>query len=256
MKKVDLNCDLGESFGAYTIGQDEEVMKYITSANIACGYHAGDPSIIAKTIELALEHDVQLGAHPSYPDLVGFGRREMLCSPREVYDMVLYQVGAVKSMCQALGGELQHVKPHGALYNAASRDFHTALAIAEAVYTLAPQAILFGLANSEMIKAGGQVGLKVAHEVFADRTYQDSGLLTPRTAEHALLHQEADCVRQVLEMTRDGRVTTVNGSSIPIQADTICIHGDHPTAVPFAQRLRTILEENEITVQAVGKWKA
>lgn len=256
MRKVDLNCDMGESFGAYIIGQDEKVMQTITSANIACGYHAGDPTVMAKTILMALEHGVGIGAHPGYPDLVGFGRRPMKIPAHEVHAMVMYQVSALQGMTQALGGRLQHVKPHGALFNTASQDPVIAKAIAEAVYDVAPDAILFGLAGMELIKAGQELGLKTAQEVFADRTYQSDGCLTPRSDHGALIHDVDLAIAQVVGMVREGKVTSLAGHEIHIQADTICVHGDHPSALLFLQKLRGALQTASIDMEAVGKWMA
>lgn len=256
MKKVDLNCDMGESFGAYSIGQDEKVMKHITSANIACGYHAGDPTVMVKTILMALEQDVGIGAHPGYPDLVGFGRRSMQVSAREVHAMVMYQVAALQGMTQALGGKLQHVKPHGALFNTASQDPDIARAIAEAVYDVAPNAILFGLAGMELVKAGKQLGLKTAQEVFADRTYQADGSLTPRTDPRALIQDVNLAIAQVVGMVNAGKVTSLAGREIHIKADTICVHGDQPSALLFLQKLSEALKKYEIDMESVGKWMA
>lgn len=256
MKKVDLNCDMGESFGAYSIGQDEKVMKHITSANIACGYHAGDPTVMVKTILMALEQDVGIGAHPGYPDLVGFGRRSMQVSAREVHAMVMYQVAALQGMTQALGGKLQHVKPHGALFNTASQDPDIARAIAEAVYDVTPNAILFGLAGMELVKAGKQLGLKTAQEVFADRTYQADGSLTPRTDPRALIQDVNLAIAQVVGMVNAGKVSSLAGREIHIKADTICVHGDQPSALLFLQKLSEALKKYEIDMESVGKWMA
>lgn len=255
MKKIDINCDLGESFGTYTLGQDELIMPYISSANIACGFHAGDPHIISRTIELALQHNVQIGAHPGFPDLIGFGRREMVCSPKEIYDLVLYQVAAVQGMCQALGGAFQHVKPHGALYNLAAREYQYALAIAEAVYALAPDAVLFGLADSELTRAGEHMGLTVAHEGFADRTYQANGALTPRTEEEAVIHTLEDAIQQVMDIAAQGKVTAVSGEEIKVQIDTICIHGDHSSTPALIKKLNETLPKMNVQIEAVSKWK-
>jgi UPF0271 protein len=256
MKKVDLNCDMGESFGAYIIGQDEGIMQTITSANIACGYHAGDPTVMVKTILMALENGVGIGAHPGYPDLVGFGRRSMQIPAQEVHSMVMYQVAALQGMAQALGGKLQHVKPHGALFNTASQDPDIAKAIAEAVYDVAPDAILFGLAGMELVKAGQQLGLKTAQEVFADRTYQSDGSLTPRTDHRALIHDVDLAIAQVIGMVTEGKVSSISGHDIHIKADTICVHGDNPSALLFLQKLREALKAASIDMEAVGKWMA
>jgi 5-oxoprolinase (ATP-hydrolysing) subunit A len=243
---VDLNCDMGESFGAWTMGQDQALLPYITSANIACGFHAGDPQVMQQTVAMALQQGVALGAHPGLPDLQGFGRREMQLSPREAYALVLYQTGALAAFAQAAGGELRHVKPHGALYNMAAANGSLAEAIAEAVWAFNPRLILFGLAGSELVKAGQQRGLTTAQEVFADRTYQQGGSLTPRSQPNALISDPLKAVQQVLGMLRKGSVTSLQGTEIPIQADTICIHGDGPHALSFARQLKTALQQEGI----------
>ncbi|WP_025025748.1 LamB/YcsF family protein [Caldalkalibacillus mannanilyticus] len=253
--KVDLNCDMGESFGAYTMGQDEKVLPFITSANIACGYHAGDPSVMAKTIAMCLQQNISIGAHPGYPDLVGFGRRALQVSPQEVYHMVLYQVGALQSMTRAFGGIMSHVKPHGALYNTAAKDAVIAQAIAQAVYHVAPEAILFGLANSELVKAGENIGLVTAHEVFADRTYQKDGSLTPRTHPQAVIHEVDMAIKQVIQMVQEKKVASIEGMELTLKADTICIHGDSPNAPEFAEKLSKALHHASIEVESLTKWK-
>lgn len=256
MKKVDLNCDIGESFGVYRIGQDELVLTHVTSANIACGYHAGDPATMYKTIKIALEKDVGIGAHPGYPDLLGFGRRPMQMEPRDIYYMVMYQIAALKGMAEGLGGSIQHVKPHGALFNTAAQEPAIAEAIAEAVYHTTPDAILFGLAGSELVLAGQRLGLKTANEVFADRTYQPDGRLTPRTREKAIIHDVHLALEQVVRMVEEKRVIAVDGSSVHIEADTICVHGDEPNALLFVEQLKTELKKNYIHVESIGKWKS
>lgn len=252
MHWVDLNCDLGESFGAYSIGMDEAILPFVTSANIACGFHAGDPGVMRKTVQLALANKVAIGAHPGLPDLIGFGRREMAVSPQEAYDMVLYQIGALKAFVQAEGGSLQHVKPHGALYNMAAKNEALAEAIAQAVYQADAGLILFGLSGSELVKAGERVGLRTAHEVFADRTYQQDGSLTPRRQPDALIHKQEEAAAQVVRMVAEGKVLTRQGTDAVIKADTVCIHGDGAEALAFARRIRTVLEESGISVQAFG----
>lgn len=247
---IDLNCDLGEGFGVYQLGQDKEMLTLVSSCNIACGFHAGDPTTIRHTIELALENMVAIGAHPGYPDLVGFGRRAMQVSPQEVEDMVMYQVAALKGMVEAYGGTLHHVKPHGALYNTAAKESDIAHAIARAVARTAPNAILYGLTDSTLINAAEAIGLAVAHEVFADRTYQADGSLTPRTAPQAILHNETEAVEQVLMMIEQQKVQTVNGQLVSIKADTLCLHGDHPNAVSFARALRQVLAEKGVQISA------
>ncbi len=246
---MDLNCDLGESFGAYQIGQDQEMMKYISSANIACGFHAGDPNIMYKTVELAYTNNVKIGAHPGFPDLSGFGRRNMNLSPEEVYYIVLYQVGALQAFVCAQGAKLNHVKPHGALYNMSAVNPAYAEAITKAVYHLDPTLILYGLANSELIQAGTKYGINVASEVFADRTYQDDGTLTPRNEKNALIIDENQAITQTLLMVKEKRVKTVNGKMIPLVADTICLHGDNLHAVSFARKLTSVLLSEGIQIK-------
>jgi UPF0271 protein len=194
---VDLNCDMGESFGAWTIGADEEVLEHVSSANIACGFHAGDPAVMHRTVTAALGRGVAVGAHPSLPDLQGFGRRVMAISPDEAYELVLYQVGALAGFCRALGGRLSHVKAHGALYNMAAKNAVLADAIASATRDFDPSLVLFGLAGGELVRAGRRAGLRVANEVFADRTYQPDGALTPRNKPHAMIHDLNHCVIKI-----------------------------------------------------------
>ena len=250
MFKVDLNCDLGESFGTYRLGEQEEILKYVTSANVACGFHAGDPTVMRETVELAIANGVQIGAHPGLPDLNGFGRREMNITPQEAYDMVVYQIGALQGFLTTKGVKMQHVKPHGALYNMASVNRPLADAIAKAVYDVSPQLILFGLASSELTAAGEAIGLQTVHEVFADRTYQADGTLTSRKQVNALITDEAVAIAQVVKMVKDGSVTSVQGTEVALKAESICIHGDGAHAVEFAKRARTELEAEQIQVTA------
>ena len=247
---VDLNCDMGESYGSYQIGNDEAIFPYITSANIACGFHAGDPAVMKKTVRLALKYNVAVGAHPGLPDLQGFGRREMAISAEEAYDMVVYQIGALAAFVQSEGGILRHVKPHGALYNMAATDNTLAEAIAEAVYKVNPMLVLYGLSGSELIKAGSKIGLRVANEVFADRTYQDKGNLTPRKSANALITDEEVAGAQCLRMVKEGLITTTDGTDIAIKADTICLHGDGEHAAIFAAKIHTLFKEENIGLQA------
>ncbi len=253
MKSVDLNCDMGEGFGAYRIGQDEEILPYITSANIACGFHAGDPGIMSRTVQLALKHEVAVGAHPGLQDLAGFGRREIKLSPREAYELTVYQVGALWGFVRAEGGVLRHVKPHGALYNMAAASAALAEAIAEAVYRIEPELILFGLAGSELIRAGNRSGLRTASEVFADRTYQSDGALTPRSRPDALVTDEQQALHQVLSMVQEGKVRSTDGRDVAITAETICLHGDGHHAVEFASAIRSSLESAGIAVQRIRR---
>ncbi|MFC0560250.1 5-oxoprolinase subunit PxpA [Halalkalibacter alkalisediminis] len=248
MKSVDLNCDLGESFGTFVVGQDKLILEHITSANIACGYHAGDHNVMSKTVKMAKEKGVSIGAHPGFPDLLGFGRRVIQTDPTDIYHFVVYQISALKGFCQIHDVDMNHVKPHGALYNVAAKDPLIAEAIAKAVYDTDRSLVLFGLSGSELIKAGSQIGLTVANEVFADRTYQPDGTLTPRTHNNALIHNIEEAVEQVLTMVKTSTVLAVDGSIIPLQADTICVHGDGPSALDFAKKLQEVLVKEGVKI--------
>ncbi|MBH0328903.1 LamB/YcsF family protein [Brevibacillus brevis] len=250
MKTVDLNCDMGESFGAYQLGNDQEILSYITSANVACGFHAGDPATMRKTVQMALKAGVAIGAHPGFADLVGFGRRNMEISPEEACDLVVYQIGALQGFVRAEGGVMHHVKPHGALYNMAATRPALAESIALAIYKVNPELVLYGLAGSELTRAGEKIGLITAHEVFADRTYQQDGTLTPRSQPNAIISDQQQSLQQVIRMVCDGRVLTQQGVDIPIQADSICIHGDGVHALEFAQSIREALSGAGITIAA------
>lgn len=250
MYRVDLNSDLGESFGLYTIGNDGDVLKYVTSANVACGFHAGDPVVMKKTVAMAAEKGVAVGAHPGFPDLVGFGRRKMAVTPDEAYAMVVYQVGALQAFTKAAGVPLQHVKPHGALYNTAAKDKDLSAAIAQAVYDVDPKLVLYGLAGSYLISEGERLGLATASEVFADRTYQPDGTLTPRSQADAMVTDETLAISRVLRMIKEGVVTAQNGEDIPVKADTICIHGDGAKALAFANNIRTALQQQGVDVRS------
>lgn len=251
MVHVDLNCDMGEGFGAYRIGNDSEMIASITSANIACGFHAGDPSVMRTTVRQAIAGGIAIGAHPGLPDLVGFGRRRMEITPAEAYDLVTYQVGALMAFVIQEGGQLKHVKPHGALYNMAATSRPLAEAIASAVQRIDSSLILYGLAGSELVAAGSAAGLRTASEVFADRTYQDDGTLTPRTWPEAMITDPEASVTQVVRMVKDRVVITLTGKVIPITADTICIHGDGVHASLFARTLRSRLEAEGVILQSV-----
>jgi 5-oxoprolinase (ATP-hydrolysing) subunit A len=248
---IDLNCDLGESFGPYKIGKDEEVLSFISSANVACGFHAGDPHVINQTVQLAKKYGVAIGAHPGFQDLVGFGRRAMAVSPKDVYDLVLYQIGALAAFCKAHEVKLSHVKPHGALYNMAAVDANLAEAIAKAVRIFDPTLSLYGLAGSKLIEAGEKYGLHTVSEVFADRTYQPDGTLTPRTQGDAVIHDSNVAIKQVLQMVKEQTVQTITGEIIPIKADSICVHGDNDHALQFVQELRHALTNEGITIKAI-----
>jgi UPF0271 protein len=246
--RIDLNSDLGESFGPWPMGQDAALMDSISSANVACGFHAGDPGAMRATIALAREKGVAIGAHPGFQDLVGFGRREMKATPAEVEDLVLYQVSALAGMASAQGVRLQHVKAHGALYNMACRDRALADAIAKAVAAFDRSLILFGLPNSELLRAGAAAGLSIAAEVFADRAYDPDGSLTSRTKPGSVIHDTSKVVERAIKMVRDKQVIAVDGSTISLKADTICLHGDTPGAADHAKAVRRGLEAAGISV--------
>lgn len=242
MKSVDLNCDLGEG-----VGDDGAIMPYISSANIACAAHAGDVASMRKVVRLAQASQVCIGAHPGFADREHFGRREISLPPETLRALVVEQIELLRGMCA-----VRHVKPHGALYNLAARDRTTATIVAEAVRDVDPTLILFGLAGSELVRAGKACGLVVAQEVFGDRTYRGDGSLTPRTDARALIQDEAEVVAQVLQMVQTGTVRTIDGTEIPVAADTICLHGDGPKAVAFARQMRTALTAAGIDVKAYG----
>lgn len=246
---IDLNSDLGESFGNYKIGNDAEVMKYITSANIACGFHAGDPLIIEKTIKLAMENNVAPGAHPGYPDLVGFGRRSLKLSDEELSSTIKYQVGAVKAITESLGIKLQHVKLHGAMYNDMAFNYNKAKVAAEAIIRIDPDLIFVGLAGSEMIKAAEDIGLKTAHEFFADRAYNDDGTLVSRSIEGSVIHDTEVCLNRIEKLIKSNSVLSINKKEIKIIADTICVHGDNENAVDFVKNLNGFLKDKGIELR-------
>lgn len=253
MYKVDLNSDLGESFGCYKIGMDDEVLKHITSANIACGFHAGDPIHMDKTVKLALKNNVKIGAHPGFMDIMGFGRREMKISKEEVKAYIKYQLGALNSFAVSNGQNIQHIKAHGALYNMASKDYELALSIAQAVHEVDKDIILLGLANSSMIDAGKEVGLKVASEVFADRAYNSDGTLVSRSIEGAVIHDTDLAIKRVIKMVKENKVEAINGKYINIKADSICVHGDNPKAIEFVKNIREELIREEIEISCINE---
>ncbi len=249
--RIDLNCDVGESFGRYQLGDDEGVLRHVTSANIACGLHAGDPSVMRRTVRLAARLGVAVGAHPGFPDLVGFGRREIQAAPGEIEDLVLYQIAALAGMVAAEGGRLRHVKPHGALYNMASRDRTLADAVARAVAAADPRLTLVGLSGSCLLEAGLAAGLEVASEAFADRAYEASGALRSRSRPGAVVHDPDAVVDRVLQMIRHGIVTAATGEPVEVRADTVCIHGDTPGAAALAAAVRSGLEAAGVQVAAL-----
>jgi UPF0271 protein len=250
MTTIDLNCDMGESYGAWKMGDDRALMPLITSANVACGFHAGDPSTIRATVRLAVDHGVAVGAHPSLPDLQGFGRREMKISAQECYDLVLYQSGAVEAFARAAGARLHHVKIHGMLYNMAAKDAALADAIVRATRDLGGETMLYALSGSAMMEAAAKRGVRAIGEVFGDRSYQSDGTLTPRSQPGAMITEEAASVAQVLMMVEQGKLRSLDGVEVPVDAGTLCLHGDQPGAVRFATALRTALAERKIEVRA------
>ena len=252
MMRVDINSDLGESFGAYSIGHDLGLMPSITSANVAAGFHAGDPSVLRETIRLARTHGVAVGAHPGFPDLVGFGRRELNVTPKEAEDIVLYQIAAVAGVAAAEGVRIQHVKPHGALFNMAVRDPGLSGAIARAVAAFDRTLILFGLPGSEILRAGLNAGLRVAAEVFADRAYERDGSLVSRRKPGAVLHDADAVVDRAVRMVTTRSVVAIDGSVVPLETDTICVHGDTPGSDDLARKIRAGLERAGVLVKAIG----
>ena len=239
--RIDLNSDMGESFGRYTLGEDAEIMRHVTSINVACGWHAGDPAVMRNTVAAAKAAGVRVGAHPSYPDHLGFGRREMALTRQEARDYTLYQLGALYAFATAQGMALQHVKAHGALYNVAVRDREIALGIAEAMAEFDRRLIMVGLPDSELLRAAAAVGLRVAREAFADRAYNEDGTLVSRKVPGAVIHDAEAVVARVLAMVQ-GKVTAVTGKVIPITVETICLHGDTPGAAVLARSVRQALE--------------
>jgi UPF0271 protein len=251
---IDLNCDMGESFGPWKMGADEQVMPHITSANVACGAHAGDPSVMRRTVRLARAANVAVGAHPGYADLQGFGRREMQADPAEIEDSLIAQIGAVAAMARAEGVALQHVKAHGALYNQAVRDRRLAAAVARAIRACDPSLVMFGLPNSALLEAGRAEGLRVAAEGFADRSYEPDGSLTPRSRPGAVIHDVDAVVARAVRMVRDGEVLTADGRAIALQVQTICVHGDTPGAAELTARIAAGLAAAGAAVASIGAW--
>ncbi|HEX2566611.1 MAG TPA: 5-oxoprolinase subunit PxpA [Burkholderiales bacterium] len=247
-KTIDLNCDMGESYGAWRMGADADIMPLISSANIACGFHGGDPATIRKTVRLAVDHGVAIGAHPSLPDLQGFGRRVMKISSQDMYDLVVYQAGAVEGFARAAGAKLHHIKCHGALYNMAANDEALSEAMVKAAKDLG--VMLYVLSKSKNYEIAKRVGIPVLAEAFADRGYTDAGELAPRDKPGGMIEEEAKSVKQALAMVEEGFVTSLSGKRVPVAADTICLHGDQPQAVAFARALRKTFAEKGITVAA------
>jgi len=253
MYVIDLNSDLGESFGAWKMGSDEAVLQFVSSANVACGFHAGDPMVMLATVRAAKEKGVAVGAHPGYPDLIGFGRRNMDVTPDEAYAYTLYQIGALQSECNALGYKLQHVKAHGALYNQAAKNHALAVAIARAVKDAGTGLILLGLANSEFDKAAAEVGVPYAAEAFADRAYQADGTLVPRKVPGSMIHDVNLAVARMIRMVKEGKIETIDGKLIDLKPHSICLHGDSPKAVQMASEVRKGLEAAGIAIRPISE---
>lgn len=249
MYEIDLNCDMGESFGAYIMGMDDKVIPYISSANIACGYHASDPVVMEKTIALAKKYEVAIGAHPGFPDLMGFGRRNMNVTPAEAKAYVQYQLGALDALCRAQGMTLQHVKPHGALYNMAGKDYSLAYAICEGVKEVNKDLIMLVLSGSQMQKAAQDLSLKVAKEVFADRAYEEDGSLVDRKKEGAMILDEEIAIARMIRLIKEKKVDAISGKTITMEADSVCVHGDGEKALLFVQKLREAFLKEEIQVK-------
>ena len=250
MSSIDLNCDMGESFGAYKMGLDEEIIKYVSSANVACGFHAGDPMWMRYTVRIAEENDVAVGAHPSFPDLNGFGRRDLGASPEETRNDLVYQIGALQAFTSSK--RLQHVKPHGAMYNRAVDDEPLARSICDAVLEVDPNMVLVALAGSRWAAIAKEMGLRVAREIFADRALNSDGTLVSRSQPGSVLHDVDEVVERSLRMVTQGKATTVDGGEIEVQAESLCVHGDTPGAVEMAKALRQGLESADVQVVPLG----
>lgn len=255
MYQVDLNSDLGESFGRYTLGMDERIIPLVSSANIACGFHASDPVVMMESVARTKTAGIQIGAHPGFPDLMGFGRRNMTLSREEAKAYTLYQISALGGMCQANGMKLQHVKPHGAMYNMAAKDYDLSMAICEAIREYDPELIVMGLSGSQTIRAAKDCGLKTASEVFADRGYEEDGSLVNRKKEGAFIRDEDEAIGRVIRMVKEGKVTAVTGRDIEIQADSVCVHGDGEKALLFVEKIRKALQAEGIEIRPLCEIK-
>lgn len=248
MYRVDLNSDLGESFGRYTLGMDDKIIPLITSANVACGFHASDPVVMEKTIAMACEAGIQVGAHPGFPDLMGFGRRNMSVTPQEAKAYTLYQIGALAAFAGAKGKRLQHVKPHGAFYNMAAKDYELSRAICEGIYAFDKELIVLALSGGELARAAKDMGMRVAQEVFADRAYEEDGTLVNRRKEGAMITDENEAIARVIRMVKEKKVTAVTGNDISIEADSVCVHGDGLKALAFVEKIRGALTAEGIEI--------
>lgn len=249
--RIDFNCDMGESFGTYKLGQDEEIIKYITSANIACGFHAGDPNWMRHTVQLAEQHGVAIGAHPGFPDLLGFGRRDMAVSPGDAKNDIIYQIGALTAFTSAK--KLQHVKPHGAMYNMAVRNEALARAVCEAVLAVDPDMILIALAGSRWADIARELGLRVAMEAFADRAVNADGTLVPRSRPGSVIEDIQEVVKRSVRMVTQGKVTAITGEEISLAADTLCLHSDTPNSIHLASSIRSALEAEGVQIVSLGQ---
>ena len=253
MYQIDLNCDLGESFGNYKIGMDEEVIPLISSANVACGYHASDPIVMQKTIAMTKKFGTAVGAHPGFPDLMGFGRRNLSVSPAEAKAYTLYQLGALDAFCRTQGVKMQHVKPHGALYNMAAKDYELARGICEAIYEFDKELIVLALSGGELVRAGEDIGLRTALEFFADRAYEEDGTLVNRRKEGAVITDENEALARVVRMIKENKLTAITGKDISIKADSVCVHGDGVKALEFVKKIREKLTYEQIAIKPLSE---
>ncbi|MDO4276789.1 MAG: 5-oxoprolinase subunit PxpA [Eubacteriales bacterium] len=253
MFRVDLNSDLGESFGRYTLGNDDKIIPLITSANVACGFHASDPAVMETTVSRAKEAGIRVGAHPGFPDLMGFGRRNMNITPAEAKAYTLYQIGALSAFCRAQGVELQHVKPHGAFYNMAAKDYNLSKGICEGIYEFDKNLIVLALSGGELARAAKDMGLRTAMEVFADRAYEEDGTLVDRKKEGSMITDEEVAIARVVRMVKEKKVTAITGKDISIQADSVCVHGDGAKALAFVEKIRKAFAEEGIEISPLSE---
>lgn len=251
---IDINCDMGESFGIYKLGMDDKIIEYVTSANIACGFHAGDHNVMKDTVEIAINSETGIGAHPGFPDMPGFGRRKMDIKGEELKNLLVYQIGALSAFAKARGKKLQHVKPHGALYNMASSNYEMAKIVAESVKNVNNNLILVALGGSTLYKAAEDIGLRVAFEAFADRVYADDGTLASRSKEGAVIENSGEISRRVVRMIKEGRAETITGNVIEMEPDTICVHGDNPEALKIVKDLVKNLHNAGINILPMGEF--
>lgn len=251
MYQIDLNSDMGESFGAYKLGADEEIIKYVTTANVACGWHAGDPMVMDRVVKMAKERGVMVGAHPGYPDLMGFGRRKMVLSPLEIKNYMKYQIGALLAFTQSEGMKLQHVAPHGALGNLCQYDREVSQAICEAVCEIDKSIIIYYCAGAVLGEIAESMGLRAAAEIFADRAYMDDLSLAPRSMEGSMITDEEIAIERCVRMIKEGKVTSINGKELDIKGDTLCVHGDGPKAIAFVKKIRETFAAEGIEIRSL-----